>query len=67
MASTEFERTNEREIERIIRWRLEQLKQAGYEHQQALAIAAKTEIDLHLATNLLRRGCPPTLAGHILL
>ena len=67
MTSTEFEHADEREIERIIRWRLEQLQQAGYEHQQALAIAADTEIDLHLATNLLRRGCPPTLAGHILL
>ena len=68
MTSTEFEYADERrEIERIIRWRLDELRQAGYEDSAALAIAADTEIDLHLATNLLRRGYPPGLAGHILL
>ena len=58
---------DETDVERIMRWRLEELKQAGFEGSAALAIAADTEIDLHLAIKLLRRGCPPALAARILL
>jgi len=67
MAGLEFEVSDETDVERVMRWRLEELKQAGYEDSAALAIAEDTEIDLHLATDLLGRGCPPGLAVSILL
>ena len=66
MAGLEFEVEDE-DAERIMRWRLEELERAGYEQAGALAIAAETEIDLHFAIDLLRRGCPPTLAARVLL
>jgi len=67
MAGLEFEVSDETDVERVMRWRLEELKQAGYEDSAALAIAEDTEIDLHLAIDLLGRGCPPGLAVSILL
>jgi hypothetical protein len=67
MARLEFEVTDEKDVSLITRWRLGELKQAGYEETAAFAIAADTTIDLHLATDLLRRGCPPALAVRILL
>jgi hypothetical protein len=51
----------------VVRWRFEELRRAGFETQDALIVAADTEIDLHLATRLLRRGCPPKTALRILL
>ena len=62
-----LEVADETDVERIMRWRLEGLKQAGFEGSAALAIAANAEIDLHFAIDLLRRCCPPALAVHILL
>ena len=61
-----LEVADETDVERIMRWRLDELKQAGFEESAALAIAANAEIDLHFAIDLLRRGCPPALAVHIL-
>jgi hypothetical protein len=49
--------------ERVMRWRLEELEHAGYGH--AAARAADREIDLHFAIDLLRHGCPPTLAVRV--
>jgi len=55
------------EIERIERWRAEALERAGYNHAAAAEIAARLEIDLHVATSLLERGCSEELALQILL
>jgi len=51
----------------VERWRAEELERAGFEPRAAATIAARHDIDLHLATNLLRRGCAPELAVQILL
>ncbi|HYX89753.1 MAG TPA: hypothetical protein VE753_10320 [Gaiellaceae bacterium] len=52
--------------EAIIAWRLEQLMLAGYGPSEASLLARRLDIDLHAATDLLRDGCPPTLAVAIL-
>jgi hypothetical protein len=57
----------ESELDRIVRWRSEELERAGYSPDGAAALAARLEIDLHDATELVRRGCPPDIALRILL
>jgi hypothetical protein len=52
--------------EEVLRWRLEQLKLAGYTARDARLIARRFDIDLHEATDLVRNGCPPPLAFRIL-
>jgi hypothetical protein len=52
--------------EEILSWRLEQLKLAGYRRAEAEELARRIDIDLHEATDLLRKGCPPELAVAIL-
>jgi hypothetical protein len=53
--------------EDIVYWRLEQLLLAGYNCEQAYELAARRDIDLHLALRLLRDGCPSELVLAILL
>ncbi len=53
--------------ELLLDWRLEELLAAGYEAGDARLLAADAEVDLHLATDLPRRGCPHKTALHILL
>jgi hypothetical protein len=53
--------------ELVLGWRVEELVAAGYEAGDALLFAAHTEVDLHLAADLPRRGCPHKTALHILL
>jgi hypothetical protein len=55
------------EIERIEAWRAEELKRAGYDASAAEKLAVRHDVDLHVAADLLRRGCPPDLALEILL
>ena len=55
------------ETERIERWRYEALVRAGYEPSAARRVAARHEIDLHHAVDLLERGCSAELALAILL
>ena len=55
------------EIELIEAWRAEALERAGYGAREAATIAARQDIDLHKATDLLAMGCPAELALQILL
>jgi hypothetical protein len=55
------------EIERIERWRAEALERAGYEPRVAAELAARLDIDLHLASDLLAAGCSQELALQILI
>jgi hypothetical protein len=57
----------ETEIERIEAWRAEELQRAGYDASAAEKLAVRHDVDLHVAADLLRRGCPPELALEILL
>ena len=51
----------------IVGWRFEQLVRAGYERNAAESLAERHEVDLHLATDLLAKGCPAQTAVRILL
>jgi hypothetical protein len=51
----------------VERWRAEALARAGYGPEGAALLAARLDIDLHAAIDLLRRGCPEQLALDILL
>lgn len=66
-AAEQLELEREGDVQRVIQWRRAELERAGYEAAAAQALAERLDIDLHLATDLLRRGCPPETALKILL
>jgi hypothetical protein len=51
----------------ILAWRIAVLDRAGYDEGDAVLLAAVRAVDLHLAADLLQRGCPPETALRILL
>jgi hypothetical protein len=51
----------------VTRWRLHELLRAGYSWDQGVLIASRSEVDLHYAVDLLRKGCPAPTALQILL
>jgi hypothetical protein len=57
----------ETELERVERWRADELMRAGFDPSSAVELAARFDIDLHAATELVDRGCSPELALQILL
>jgi hypothetical protein len=56
----------ETETERVERWRTSELMRVGFPGDDAVALAARLDVDLHEAIELVRRGCPPQLAIRIL-
>jgi hypothetical protein len=56
----------ETEVDRVERWRTAELMRVGFAGDDAVALAARTDVDLHEAIELVRRGCPPELAVRIL-
>jgi hypothetical protein len=67
MGETELHVLEDTEAMQIELWRSEELERAGYSHRAAGRLAARHDIDLHLAVQLLERGCTPDLALRILL
>ncbi len=67
MKAAETHLTRGSEHERIERWRTEELERAGYGQEAAAALASRHDVDLHLAVELVERGCDPELALRILL
>jgi len=67
VTAAQFELIDETEAEAILRWRFEELVRSGYDIGSALVLASHVEIDLHDASALTRRGCPPETALRILL
>jgi hypothetical protein len=59
--------TQNEELERVEAWRAEELERAGYSREAAAQIAARHDVDLHRAVDLLRQGCPHDVALAILL
>src|SRR6266566_2456244 len=57
----------ESEIERVERWRVEELMRAGFDPLAAGQIALRSDVDLHQAIGLIAHGCPVDLAVRILL
>ena len=66
MAAAELETLDELETE-ILRWRFHELLRAGYASDDALTLTMDWEVDLHLAIDLPRRGCPHATALRILM
>jgi hypothetical protein len=56
----------ETELDRVERWRTAELMRVGFPGDDAVALAARTDVDLHHAIELVQRGCPPELAVRIL-
>ena len=52
---------------RVLGWRIEQLIAAGFDSDAAFVLALDRSVDLHDATELVRRGCPPQTALRILI
>jgi hypothetical protein len=57
----------ETELERVERWRADELMRAGFDPAAAIALASRLDIDLHRATGLVGSGCSSELALQILL
>lgn len=55
------------EEEQIAWWRAEVLERVGYTGWMANVLAVKKDVDLHLAVELLAKGCPERTAARILL
>ena len=54
------------EQELVESWRAAELERAGYPPPAAVELAARTDIDLHFAVDLLQKGCSADLALNIL-
>jgi hypothetical protein len=67
MSAAELQIASETEAERVEHWRAEELVRAGYDPSDAIALAARHDIDLHLAVALIRQGCPYETAIDILI
>ena len=67
MTAAEIHVFNETELERVEHWRAEELIRAGYAPTDAVALAARHDIDLHRAVELIQQGCPYELAIEILI
>ena len=51
----------------VRRWRLDELIEAGYPPTDALVLSRREDVDLHVATSLLRNGCTVRTALRILI
>ena len=51
----------------VLSWRFGELARAGYRPDDAVLLARAPEVDLHVAVDLVLRGCEPALALRILL
>jgi hypothetical protein len=50
----------------VVKWRRHVLIRAGYSDDDALELAARPHVDLHVAVSLLDGGCPAKTAMKIL-
>ena len=67
MTAAETQLVYDTELERIEQWRAEELERAGYPRHDAARLAERHDVDLHLAIDLISRGCSPQVALDILL
>jgi hypothetical protein len=67
MTAAEADLHDDTELERVEAWRAEELERAGYPASAAAKLAARHEVDLHFAIDLVRQGCPHDVALSILL
>lgn len=67
MTAAQFEAFDASEVDVVRLWRFDELVRAGYEDEDAMELAFHLDVDLHVATNLVRRGCPSSTAVRIAL
>ena len=67
MTAAETGLRDDTELERVQAWRAEELERAGYSPAAAAQLAARLDVDLHRAIDLVREGCAPDTALSILL
>jgi hypothetical protein len=67
MTTMDLEILTQTERDEIERWRAGELERAGFDVSLARKLAARFDVDLHLAVDLIANGCPPELAARILL
>ena len=67
MTAAETDLREDTELERVQTWRAEELERAGYPPAEAAKLAARLDVDLHRAIDLVRQGCPHDVALSILL
>jgi hypothetical protein len=67
MTAAETGLQDDTELERVQAWRAQELERAGYSREAAAELAARHDVDLHRAVDLLREGCPHDVALAILL
>lgn len=67
MNPTASQRLDTPDASEVLRWRLDQLVDAGYDAESASSLADRGYVGLHVAVELVRNGCPPATALRILL
>jgi hypothetical protein len=67
MPAADLHLVTDTELERVENWRAEELVRAGFDASDAIALAARHDIDLHLAVRLIELGCPHETAIDILI
>jgi hypothetical protein len=67
MTAAEAHVVSETELDRVEHWRAEELLRAGYDPVDAVALAARHDIDLHFAVELIEQGCAYETAIEILI
>jgi len=55
------------EYDPVRRWRLEQLRKAGYSPWDAFVLSGRADVDLHTAIDLVLNHCPVATAVRILI
>ena len=63
MSAAELHVSDRDRAERIERWRAEELERAGYDPRDAVALAARHDIDLHFAIDLSSAAARPTIGA----
>jgi hypothetical protein len=58
--------TSDARVDEVLRWRRDQLTEAGFSHTLAAEVADDPRYDLHALIELVERGCAPDLAARIL-
>ena len=67
MTAAQTELPDIAETDYVLQWRFEVLVRAGYDLEEADALARDRRVDLHLAARLVDQGCPSTTAVRIML
>jgi hypothetical protein len=61
----EFPGPSERDY--VERWRIGELERAGFPLPLSRILGSRSDVDLHVAIELIENGCPPGLAARILV